>query len=291
MMLTAVCTAVDRKAMAPLNSSNREYAVGLARAVAGAILFGLPLLMTMEMWSLGVTTHPVRLLLFLFFNFCVLVVLSRFGGFEPTNNLAEDILDALAAYAVGIIVAVAVQALFGLFNFDTPVTELAGMVAVQAVPTSFGAILARKQLGAGDSQKDTEQQARAEGYPGKLFVMTAGSLFFAFNMAPTEEISLIGFKMTPWHTLGLLTVSMILLHFLVFMVGLSGRQGAPEGYGSLRLFLAFTVPGYSIALLVSLYVLWTFGSADGLSLEFLAANIVVLGFPAAIGAAIARLVV
>ena len=32
---------------------NRDYAYGLARALAGAILFGLPLLMTMEMWSLG----------------------------------------------------------------------------------------------------------------------------------------------------------------------------------------------------------------------------------------------
>ena len=32
---------------------NRDYACGLARALAGAILFGLPLLMTMEMWSLG----------------------------------------------------------------------------------------------------------------------------------------------------------------------------------------------------------------------------------------------
>ena len=87
---------------------NRDYALGLARAFGGAILFGLPLLMTMEMWSLGLYTHPARLLLFLVLNFGVLVILSRFGGFERTASLIEDVLDALAAYAVGIVASAAV---------------------------------------------------------------------------------------------------------------------------------------------------------------------------------------
>ena len=277
--------------MAALTSAERDYALGLGRAFGGAILFGLPLLMTMEMWSLGVTTHPLRLLLFLALNFWVLVVLSRFGGFEPTSSLAEDLLDALAAYAVAIIAAASILALFGLFRFDTPLNEWVGMVAVQSVPASFGAMLARKQLSIGDSQKDEDQAARAEGYGDQLFLMLAGSLFLAFNVAPTEEISLIGFKMTPWHSLALVVASLLLLHLLVFAIGLSGQQERPEGYGTGRLFLAYTVPGYGIALLVSLYVLWTFGSTDGENPEALAGSMVVLGFPAAIGAAIARLVI
>ena len=277
--------------MPVLKSADRNYALGLGRAFGGAILFGLPLLMTMEMWSLGVTTHPLRLLLFLSLNFWVLVVLSRFGGFEPTSSLAEDLLDAFAAYAVAIVVAAAVLALFGLLTFDTPLREVVGMVAVQSVPASFGAMLARKQLSAGDSQKDDDQAARTEGYGGQLFLMLAGSLFVAFNVAPTEEISLIGFKMTPWHSLALMTTSLLLLHLLVFSIGLSGQNEGPEGYGTGRLFLAFTLPGYGVALLVSLYVLWTFGSTDGENLEALIGSVVVLGFPAAIGAAIARLVI
>ncbi|MDF0544120.1 TIGR02587 family membrane protein [Sphingobium sp. H39-3-25] len=277
--------------MAALTSADRDYALGLARAFGGAILFGLPLLMTMEMWSLGVTTHPLRLLLFLALNFWVLIVLSRFGGFEPTRSMAEDLLDALAAYAVGIIAAALVLALFGLFRFDTPLNEWVGMVAVQSVPASFGAMLARKQLSTGDSQKAEDQAMRAEGYGGQLFLMLAGSLFLAFNVAPTEEVSLIGFKMTPWHSLALMAASLLLLHLLVFAIGLSGQKNRPEGYGTGRLFFAFSVPGYGIALLVSLYVLWTFGSTDGQNLEALAGSMVVLGFPAAIGAAIARLVI
>ena len=87
---------------AALASPNRDYAMGLARAFAGSIIFGLPLLMTMEMWFLGIAVHPGRLLAFLAVNFVILVGLSRFGGFERTDTLAEDVMDALAAFGVGI---------------------------------------------------------------------------------------------------------------------------------------------------------------------------------------------
>lgn len=275
----------------PASSPNRDYAAGLARAFGGAILFGLPLLMTMEMWSIGTYVHPLRLLLFLLLNFLVLVVLSRFGGFERTATFIDDVLDALAAYAVGIVAAAAILALFGVLEAATGLDELVGMVAIQAVPASFGAMIARKQLSGGDPEDDADKAARSAGYGGQLFLMLAGALFLAFNVAPTEEMILIGFKMTAWHALAMIFASMMLLHLLVFAVGLAGQEQAPEGYGVARQFLVFTVPGYAIALAVSLYVLWTFGRIDGQAISMVAGTMVVLGFPAAVGAAIARLVV
>ncbi|AUW59331.1 TIGR02587 family membrane protein [Sphingobium sp. SCG-1] len=271
--------------------SNKDYALGLARALGGATIFGLPLLMTMEMWSLGLDIHPARLLLFVCLNFGVLVVLSRFGGFEPTNSIGEDLLDALGAYAVGIAASVLILGLFGLLYTTMPIGEFAGMIVVQSIPTSFGAMLARKQLGEGESEKSDEQNSRSEGYAGELFLMLAGSLFLAFNVAPTEEVILIGLKMTPWHSLALIAVSLFALHALVFAVGLPGQERAPEGYRKLRLFIAYTIPGYAIAALVSLYILWTFGRVDGQAVHAIVGSMVVLGFPASIGAAIARLVV
>lgn len=270
---------------------NRDYAYGLARALGGAILFGLPLLMTMEMWSLGLYTHPARMMLFLALNFAMLVVLSRFGGFEHTASLTEDVLDALAAYGVGIVASAAVLALFGIIGPKTPIDEITGMVAIQSVPASFGAMIARKQLSAGDPEPDEDHEARSAGYLGQLFLMTAGSLFLAFNVAPTEEMILIGFKMTPWHSLALIAASLALLHALVFAVGFAGQEQAPEGYGFARRFLIYTLPGYGIALLVSLYTLWTFGRVDGAEISAVASTVTVLGFPSAIGAAVARLVV
>ncbi|MFA6113091.1 MAG: TIGR02587 family membrane protein [Sphingomonas sp.] len=270
---------------------NRDYAYGLARAFAGAILFGLPLLMTMEMWSLGLYTHPARLLLFMVLNFVVLVILSRFGGFEHTSTLVEDVLDALAAYGVGIVASAAVLALFGVLKPGMPIDEMAGMIAIQSVPASFGAMIARKQLSAGEADKDAEHEARSAGYAGQLFLMMAGALFLAFNVAPTEEMILIGFKMTPWHSLALIAASLALLHALVFSIGFAGQEQAPEGYGFDRRFLIYTMPGYAIALLISFYTLWTFGRVDGGDIGAIASTVVVLGFPAAIGAAVARLVV
>ncbi len=59
----------------------------------------------------------------------------------------------------------------------------------------------------------------------------------------------------------------------------------------MRAFLHFTLPGYAIALMVSLFVLFIFGRIDGHWLPGMVQNIIVLGFPAAIGAAAARLLV
>lgn len=272
-------------------SPNREYAHGLARAFGGAIIFGLPLLMTMEMWTLGISTHPLRMLLFIALNFVVLVVLSRFGGFEHTVSIGDDLLDALAAYAVGMVSSAGILALFGLIEPDMPFDQLVGVVAIQSVPASFGAMIARKQLGNGEEEEDEEHAARSLGYAGQLFLMLAGALFLAFNVAPTEEMVLIGYKMSGWHGLALIAASLLLLHLFVFTVGFGGQEEAPEGYGQPRLFLVFTVPGYAIALFVSLYVLWTFGRADAGDIGSLVGTVVVLAFPAAIGAAIARLIV
>ena len=86
-------------------------------------------------------------------------------------------------------------------------------------------------------------------------------------------------------------LSILLLHAFVYGVGFAGGQERPEGRDRLSLFLRFSIVGYGIALLVSLYVLWTFGRSDGGDLGQVSITVAVLAFPAAIGAAIARLVV
>lgn len=275
-----------------LTGPNRAYALGLARASAGAIIFGLPLLMTMEMWFLGASLHPGRLLVFLGVNFLILVGLSRFGGFERTDTLAEDVMDALAACGVGIIGAAAILWLLAIVDPTMPLDEIAGKIAIQSVPMSFGAMIARKQLsGGGAEPADEEAAVRGAGYGGELFLMAAGALFLSFNVAPTEEMILIAYMMSTWHLLALVLVSLLLLHLFVYRVGFAGQEEHPEGFGPARTFFAYTIPGYGIALAVGLYVLWTFGRIDGTAIDQVAATMAVIAFPGALGAAIARLVV
>jgi putative integral membrane protein (TIGR02587 family) len=283
--------AVMMRTHPALDPSNRAYAVGLARAFGGALLFALPLLMTMEMWALGFYAHPARLLLFLLLNFVVLVGLSRFGGFERTANLFEDLLDALAACGVAILAAALILALFGIITPEMPLDEIVGKVAVQSIPCSFGAMIARKQLSGGDSGPDEIQGGRIGGYGAQLFLMLAGALFLAFNVAPTEEMILIGFMMSPVQAILLVLLSILLLDAFVYGIGFAGQEEKPDDVGRLSQFMRFTLVGYGVALLVSFYILWTFGRVDGGDLGQVAIGLSVLAFPAAIGAAIARLVV
>ncbi len=264
---------------------NRKYALGLARAFGGAIIFSFPLLMTMEMWWLGFYMDGQRLALFLLAAVPLLVGLSYYAGFEQTFDWRDDLLDALSAYAIGFLAAAAMLALMNIIEPSQPWREVLGKIALQAVPASMGAVLARPQLGGhGD-----EQREEWASYEGEVFLMGAGALFLAFNVAPTEEMILIAYKLSIWHTLLFVVVSLVLLHTFVYAVGFGGQEPAEEGFFSV--LLRFTVVGYAVALLVSLYVLWTFGRTDGVGTYEIAKMTIVLGFPSALGAALARLMI
>jgi putative integral membrane protein (TIGR02587 family) len=271
--------------------TNKDYAIGLGRAFGGAVIFAIPLLMTMEMWWLGFSMEPGRLLLFMSINVAILIGLSYFAGFEKTFSWKEDAMDAIAAFGVGVFTSAAMLALLAVITFDMTWSEIIGKVALQSVPASIGAMLGRKQLGGGqDTQAEEERKAEA-GYGGELFLMLAGALFMAFNVAPTEEMILIAYQMSPWHTLALGVLSIVLLHVLVYTVGFSGQESRPEGGTFLSTFFHFTLAGYGIALLISFYVLWTFGRTEDVAPTEIASMVVVLGFPASLGAATARLVI
>ena len=120
--------------------------------------------------------------------------------------------------------------------------------------------------------------------------MAAGALFLAFNLAPTDEIMLIAHQMSPWHSIALVVVSLLVMHAFVYSVEFLGSAPIPEGASRRGIFVRYTVVGYAIVLLMSAYILWTFGRTDGLPIGQVISPLVVLGFPSAVGAAAARLI-
>lgn len=272
-------------------ATREPYLTSLGRALVGAIFFALPLLMTMEMWELGVGMDRTRLALFLAFGVLTIFGLSNYAGFRPTRGLKADLLDTFTALLIGFLVSAVLLTLFGVYQADPSPMAVAGKTGIQMVPAAMGAILARRQLsgGSGEDGGDANpEDAPGSTYAGELFLMAAGALFIAFNVAPTEEVILINYRMGLLQTLGLVALSLGLLHAVVYTLGFAG-QHSHHGHG--RAFIHFTVPGYAIALLISLYVLWSFGRTDGWSPHEVASTMIVLGFPAALGAALARLVV
>jgi putative integral membrane protein (TIGR02587 family) len=279
------------RAQAGERGTGHHFGVGLARAVGGAMIFALPILMTMEMWSLGFYMDRVRLAILIASTLPLLVGLSHFSGFEETFDFVEDLVDALVAYAVGFVTAAVILLLLGVLNSGQSLDEIVGKLALQAVPGSIGALLAQSTFGGQRKGGDEEDEpTRPSGYWSQIFLMGVGALFLAFNIAPTEEIVLLAYMMTPWHIAALALLSLVAMHAFVYAVDFSGGHELTHGHGWLSVFLRYSVVGFAVALLISAYVLWTFGRLDDTSLVERVTSVLVLGFPASIGAAAARLI-
>ncbi|MCJ8518659.1 putative integral membrane protein (TIGR02587 family) [Pseudorhizobium tarimense] len=274
---------------------SRRFLVGLARGAAGSLIFGLPMLMTMELWFLGFYIERYRLLLLLLVNIPLLVVLAHRIGFEETFTWRQAFRDAVIAYGIAIAMSAAVLTLLGVVKAGMPPTDILGKIAVQAVPASIGALLGRSQLGGQNDEEAAEEDKKKNrdmttSYGRELFMMGIGALFLSLNVAPTEEIILISFKMTPWHALVTVSLSILIMHAFVYAVSFRGAHQLSQGTPQWHAIVRFTLPGYVVAILISLYVLWTFGRLDDTAFTHILMSAIVLGFPGAIGAAAARLI-
>ena len=91
------------QSISPERIAAHAFFIGLARAFGGALIFSLPILMTMEMWSLGFSIDKFRLALLLLLSIPLLIGLSHYMGFEDTFGFKDDALDAFVALAVGFV--------------------------------------------------------------------------------------------------------------------------------------------------------------------------------------------
>lgn len=262
-----------------------HFVTGLGRGVAGALFLALPMLMTMEMWYLGFYIARERLLLLLLLNIPLLILLAHRIGFEETATWREAIRDATIAYGIGILTSVVILTALGLLKGGMPASEIVGKVALQSVPASIGAMLGRSQLGHDDDEEDKETT-----YPGELLMMAAGALFLSLNIAPTDEMMVLAYRMTIWHALVVALISMTLMHGFVYAVSFTGGHELSPETPWWHGFVRFTLPGYVIALSISIFALWIFERLGDSSAVEIMLSVIVLGFPASLGAAAARLI-
>lgn len=263
---------------------------GLARAYGGAVIFSLPMMMTMEMWWVGFYMPPHRMIVMMLVSVPLFAGLSYLAGFRTTFNLVQDTIDGLTAIGVGFVASAVGLWLFGLIGPHMSADEIVGKIAVQAVPAGFGALLAQAQLGGGSGPRGANPTQRTLGYWWELFMMAIGALFLAYNVAPTEEMILIAYKDTPWLSVLIVLVSLLVMHAFVYALEFQGQATPPTGMPFWAIVLRYTVTGYAVALLVSVASLWLFGRIEGTGVVPLMHIVVVLGFPAAVGAAAARLI-
>jgi len=270
------------------SDADREFLAGLARAFGGAIIFSLPILMTMEMWHLGFFMDRLRLALLLTLTIPLLIGLSIVDGFRETNRVLDDVIDAFVALAVGLVTGAVALLLFGVIEWGEAPAVALGKVALQVTPASIGALLAQSTFGQG--QASPERESRRDTYQGELLLMCIGALFLGLPVAATEEMVLIAYRMSPWQQVAMILLSLAAMHAFVYAAQFRGQEPLPPGTPAWTVFLRFTVVGYALTLLVCAYVLWSFGRLGAPLSPDQLAGVVVLAFPGAIGAAAARVI-
>ncbi|HYI22960.1 MAG TPA: TIGR02587 family membrane protein [Candidatus Limnocylindrales bacterium] len=254
------------------------------RAGGSGLIIGLPLLYTMEVWFHGFILSPWKILLLLGLGFVVVLGYNSVAGFRRERSIGELVIDSVSTIGLGIVIALVALLVLGRIDANTSISDAAGKVALEAIPIAFGASVATAQL-SGDSGGAGSISPMA-----RLGVGAGGALLFALNVAPTEEPMMLGIEASPWLLVAMVAVSLVVTFALVFLADFGGRQHK-RGEDLLEHPWSETVTSYAVSIVVALFLLWSFGRTEGASVQAIAGMTVMLALVAAVGAAVARILI
>ncbi len=270
------------------------------------MLIGIPLLYTMEVWWIGSYTGPERMLAVLVFTFVPVFLLNRTSGFRSSKDvrLVDAAVDSVEAVALGLLCVTGVLVLLREITMTTPLAEVVGKVVYEALPFSLGVGLARHFLrrsrDEGDGGEAGGKEDAAPAGPDTSLNATIsdvgatviGSVFIAFNIAPTDEIPMMAAASSPTWLLAILVASLLISYCIVFEAGFSSQAKRRHQQGWFQRPLTETVMCYLVSLVSAGLMLWIF---QNLSLDapwsVTVSHVVILGLPAAVGGAAGRLAV
>ncbi len=260
--------------------------------MAGALFGALPLLYTMEMWWFGQIFSAGRLLVMLAVTVPVVALCLLFSGFRQGDNepLHEDIPLVLG---IAILVAAVTLLVTGrIVPGAMPLSVAVRMIAIQTVPCALGAALAVTQFH--PRERGDRSDRRVKRLPEDLQKVAGalvGGVFFAFNIAPTDEVRKMAIEIPDMLLPVLAAVSIGAAFLIVFLADFSER---PPGYrdGVLGGPVAETAMSYFVSLVISYGFLWAFGHVSPSSpFRFQVAATVVLAYVTSIGGAAGRVLV
>lgn len=279
-----------------LTQSLQQY----LRGVIGGIMFSLPLIYTMEVWWAGFTIDPFRIFIYVLATFTLLLGYNNYGGLRYDANRLEVVIDSVEEMGLGLLVSAAFLWLLGRITTDMTWEEIIGKITVEAMTVAIGVSVGTAQLGGGDGDGDSgvKDQKQPEGPPspihsqgdfwGQVVISLCGAVLFAANVAPTEEIIMVGVEISSLRLLGIALVSMALGALILFYSNFIGANKYTRSR-SIFTIISGTIITYAVALVASAAILWVFGRFDGVALITVVAQTVVLALPATLGASAGRL--
>ena len=255
--------------------------------MAGGLLFSLPLLYTGEVWWAGFTMEPPRQLAYLATTFLLLLGYNRYAGLHPDTGWTEVVIDSVEELGLGLLLSAFILYTLGRIGPGQHVDEILGSIVVQAMTIAIGVSVGTAQLGGGEADAGMVGSDKVT-FGGELVLGCCGAVLFAANVAPTEEVVVLGADLPP---LRLIAVTLISFSLSALILHYSDFRGADRWVraDSLGGMLRGTIVTYVVALAASAAILWLFGRLDGVGLTTIVGQTVVLGLPASLGASAGRL--
>jgi putative integral membrane protein (TIGR02587 family) len=266
------------------------------RAFAGAFIFGVPLLFTMEMWWIGEHGDAWKLLAFL-----AVAILANFGlsyaaGFKRETTFVSHIDEAVDAMAVGIVGAAVMLTILNQIRPGDPIGSIVGKIALQAVPLSIGASVANQIFGEGRGRQGNGDADHAGDEPlprwQELFsdvgATAIGGVFVGTSIAPTDEIPMIAAALDYGHLIAVVAFSLLLSYGIVFASGFDRHR--PDG--PFQHPFTETMLAYVVSLVIAFIALYLFNQVmmDDPLLSIVE-QVIVLSVPTTVGGAAGRLVI
>ncbi|HKY43928.1 MAG TPA: TIGR02587 family membrane protein [Pyrinomonadaceae bacterium] len=269
--------------------------------LAGAFLFGMPFLYTMEIWWRGNTAGPPRMLAAFALTFVALLVLERAATARSNRSVPwlRTFIEATVALATGLVAAAVGLFVIGFLEIDSGLHAIIGRLCMEGLPFSLGVGLADFLLGEKEDGQEKGSGRSAEHKDGneirdRIIVRSGatalGATVIALTLAPTDEIPLIASRLGYPHVFGIVAASLVISYVIVFASNFVTSEARRAHDGGFNAPLVETIICYMISLIMAGGMLWLYqqiGLND--SPDLWASYVIVLGLPASVGGAAGRL--
>ncbi|MGJ5632731.1 TIGR02587 family membrane protein [Nostoc sp. CALU 1950] len=276
----------------------------IIRGACGGFLFGIPLLYTMEVWWIGSLAKPQLMMMAIALMFVVVYLLNQIEGFRKrryTGLAHQAAMDTVEAIAIGLACSTFVLLLLRELTPETSLRESLGKIIFESVPFALGVALANQLLGdienSNGERQATNSTTKKTGDElnatfADLGATLIGATVIAFNIAPTDEISMLAAATSPAWELAMIAASLLISYGIVFQAGFSDQQKRRQQKGIFQRPSSETIMSYLVSLLAGAFMLWffqklTFSDPWTMWLD----HTLILGLPATIGGAAGRLAI
>jgi putative integral membrane protein (TIGR02587 family) len=275
----------------PINQSLREY----GRGVAGGLLFSLPLLYTMELWATGFIVEPDYLIAYMATTVLLLLGYNRFAGMRQDANCIEVLIDSIEEMGIGLAMATGVLLLLGQIDLTMSYPIIVGKIVTESMMVAVGVSVGTAQLGLNGHEEDTGMGDTPDSFRPprlvpQLVLGVCGAVLFAANIGPTEEVVIIAAHSSPLKLIGLVITSVVVGSIILYFSDFKGTERHVR-HGGAIVTATGLLTCYLTAMAASALLLWFFSRFENVPVDLALAEIVVLAFPAMLGASAGRLLI